>query len=50
MRPVRVTKKQLKQIQANMKKASKVSAKYREIEALEKQMAYEELKKLDGII
>ena len=50
MRPVRVTKKQLKQIQANMKKAWKVSAKYREIEELEKQMADEELKKLDSII
>ncbi len=47
MRPVRVTKKQLKQIQKNMQKAGKIVNKFKEIEELEKQMAEEELKKLD---
>lgn len=49
MRPVRVTKKQLKQIQKNMQKAGKIVNKFKEIEELEKQMAEEELKKLDTL-
>lgn len=49
MRPVRVTKKQLKAIQKNMQKAGKISQKFKDIEELEKQMAEEELKKLDNI-
>lgn len=49
MRPVRVTKKQLKAIQKNMQKAGQIAQEFKEIEELEKQMAEEELKKLDDI-
>lgn len=46
---IRITKKQLKKIQANMAKASNISNKFKEIEELERQMAEEELKKLDNL-